>query len=164
MKSIRVKRRFTPAAVRGFSLVEVMITLAIVTLGSTATISMLTFSRLHNALEMERSRAWQIISQEIEINRSSLYPRIRAGTSTIVWDNGTPGDTTDDTNGNITVRVRNAYTGEEYSFQPNPAVLVSVEVTLEWTPRGRIGNKTDAGGNIVPRIYRETAMTYIAPK
>ena len=138
---------------KGFSLVEVMIAVGIVSLGALSTLSLLIFSRMHNDLEMERSRAHQIVSQELELIQFSLYPRIRTDTQTTIWNNGTPTDAADDTTGLMTVTARNPYTGATVTVAPVPAVVLQVEVTLSWNPRGSLGNKT----------YRETAMTYVSP-
>lgn len=146
-------KRFSHQRGQGFSLIEVMIAVSIVAIGSLSTLSLLMFAQMHNAFEMERSRAHQIVSQEIELVHFNLYTRIRTNSATTIWNNGTPTDTSDDTTGLITVQATNPYTGAVVTQAPVPAVVLQVEVTLQWSPRGRMSGST----------YRETAMTYIAP-
>jgi len=130
-----------------------MFAMGICALGFLATVSMLTYTRLHNDLEQERARAHQLVSQKLEECKFSLYTQLVTGSAVTVWDNGTPTLASDDTTGQMSVIVKNAFTGATISAAPNPAVLVQVEVTLTWHPRGSLNNKT----------FRETEMTYIAP-
>lgn len=139
---------------RAFSLIEVMIAIMVVALGTMSTMSLISYAHLQNAVEMERARAHQIVSEEIELARFDLYPRIREDDPVVVWDNGTPDYASDDTEGVINVTVSDPYTGENLVVAPVPAKVLLLEVTLEWNPRGRLGNK----------LYRETEMTYISPR
>lgn len=148
-----MKRRIRIGLRRGVSLIEVVIAVAIMSIGTLATLSLLTFMRLHNDHEQERARAHQIVTEEMEIVRFNLYPRIRSNSATTVWDNGTPLDPADDTTGTIDVVVRDAYTGTQLFAAPVPSRLLKVEVTLEWNPRGRLNTKT----------YRETLVSYVSP-
>lgn len=150
-----MKRAFPghrPKRQAGFTLVEAAVASVITLLGMIGGLSLMTFNVMQNDLEQERSRAHQIVVEELERVRHSLYTRIRSGSAVTIWDNGTPADPTDDTTGTIEVIVRDA-TGGALVAAPVPAVIVTVEVTLTWNPRGRLQNKT----------YRETVMTYIAP-
>lgn len=144
----------TKKSKRGFSLIEIMLAMLIVAMGTMSTLSLISYAHMQNAIEMERARAHQIVSEEIELARFDLYPRIREDDPVVVWDNGTPNLATDDTEGIINVTVRDPYTGESLTAAPVPARVLLLEVTLEWNPRGRLGNKT----------FRETEMTYISPR
>ena len=149
--SIRKRRsRFNAAA---FTLIETLIAMLIVMAGSMATISMLSAAQVNSSIEQERSRAHQIVSEEMERLRLQLYSLVSAGQQVTVWDNGTPDDATDDTNGTLEVEIRDADTNATLAAAPNPAKRVLVEVTLTWNPRGRLGGKT----------MRETVMTYLSP-
>jgi type II secretory pathway pseudopilin PulG len=135
-----------------FTLVETLIAsgiLAIVMLGS---MSLMTYSRIQNDLDQERARAHQIVTGQMERVKQMLYTQITGGTTLTVWDNGTPGNTADDTNGTISVQIRKL-DGTVVTAAPVPAEAVQIEVTLTWNPRGRLKGKT----------FRETAMTYVAP-
>jgi prepilin-type N-terminal cleavage/methylation domain-containing protein len=136
----------------GFSLVEVLIAVIIVLVGSMSTVSLLTLTRIENDMEQERARAHQIVSERMEEIQRDLYTFITPGTQVTVWDNGTPEDTSDDTLGTLEVIARDT-DGTQIAAAPNPPVRVQVEVTLSWNPRGRLAAKT----------MRETVMTYIAP-
>lgn len=139
---------------RAFSLIEVMIAMLIVAMGTMSTLSLISYAHMQNAMEMERARAHQIVSEEIELARFDLYPRIREDDPVVVWDNGTPTLASDDTEGIINVTVKDPYTGVNLTAAPVPATVLLLEVTLEWHPRGRMGNHT----------FRETEMTYISPR
>ncbi len=147
MSSSRQSRRR-----RGFTIIEAVITVVLVTIGSIGALQMTVFLRTQNDLEQERARANQIISEEMERIRHTLYTRITGGTTVTVWDNGTPDNPDDDTIGTIEVTVRDP-DGNLLMMAPVPAVRVQVEVTLTWNPRGRLSGRT----------FRETLMTYIAP-
>lgn len=135
------------------SLIEVLIAVFIVSIGMLATLSLLTWCRIHNDLEQERARAHQVVSQEMEQVRHELFTRVTAGQTITIWNNGTPDDTTDDTQGTLEVVMRDPDTGNTLLTPPDPARRVEVEVTLSWSPRGRLSGKT----------YRESVMTYLSP-
>lgn len=137
----------------GFTLVEAMIAMSIAALGATSTLTMLTMERVGNSMEQERSRAHQMVSEELERVRLELYPRITAASQVTVWDNGTPNDTSDDTLGTKEVVFKNPETGATLAAAPVPAKRVQVEVTLTWHPRGRLHGKT----------MHESIVSYIAP-
>lgn len=135
-----------------FTLVEVMVAMAVVALGTTSTLSLLTATRLNNAIEQERARARQIVYEQMEGVRGDLFSLVTSGKDITVWDNGTPDDPDDDTRGVLAVMATDAG-GNLVIVAPVPARWVQIEVTLTWNPRGRLGRKT----------LRETVMTYIVP-
>jgi hypothetical protein len=130
-----------------------MVAVVIVALVMTATLTLLIFSRIDNALEQERTRAHQVVTQEMERVAHELYTRVTGGRQVLVWDNGTPNDLTDDTMGTLEVIIRNPQTGAQLFAAPVPAIRIQVEATLTWQARGSMARKT----------MRETVMTYIAP-
>jgi prepilin-type N-terminal cleavage/methylation domain-containing protein len=137
---------------RGFTLVEAAIGIVIVSIGAIATLTLLMFTRLHNAEQQERARAHQIVSQEMEQRHADLYTNLTPGTTVTIWDNGTPDDTTDDTVGTLFIYVRDA-DGNLITQTPIPWERVEVEVTLAWNGRGR-----RAGIEL-----RESLVTYMSP-
>ena len=150
----------------GFTLIEATFAVMIVGLVFTATISMTTSAFLYNDLEQERSRAHQIVSEKLEEIQRDLYTYISPGRQVTVWNNGTPENPDDDTIGCMIVQARDGG-GNLVVAAPVPAVGLTVEVTLAWNPRGRLGG---AGGNANPcvalrdgKVMRESVMTYIAP-
>lgn len=150
---MKTKRRFSASSrASGFTLIEALIAIIIATLGAISTLSLLAFTRLHNEEEQERSRAHQMVSQKMEEIRYELYTAITPGEDVVLWDNGTPADTTDDTPGVMTVTMWDA-DGNELTAAPTQAQRIQVEVTLTWNPRGRRADQT----------LRESVMTYIAP-
>lgn len=148
---MKTKLRSTPLR-RGFTLVEAALAIVIVTLGSIATLGLLAFTRLHNEEEQERSRAHQMVSEEMERVRLELFTRVTAGDVVTVWDNDTAGDPTDDTTGTMVVTMRDT-AGNLLATAPDPAERVQVEVTLSWSPRGRRADTT----------LQESVMSYVVP-
>lgn len=144
-----IRRRQTS----GFSLVEALIGIFVVVLGSTSTISLLTFIRLHNTEEQERARAHQMVSEEMDNLLGELFPQIEPSQSVVIWDNGTPDIATDDTPGTMTIEVRDG-DNNVLSSVPTPWEKVQVEVSVSWNARGR---RADA-------VRHESVMTYVAPK
>lgn len=136
----------------GFTLLEAVMAMVIVTLAAVATLSTLMFNRAHSSEEQERARAHQIVCERMDTVLHELFPKAESGEEVQVWDNGTPGDTTDDTNGLLSVVLRDV-SGDEISTTPTPWERVQVEVTLTWSPRGRRGNVE----------LRESVMSFMAP-
>jgi Tfp pilus assembly protein PilV len=137
---------------RGFTLVEAALAIVIVTLGSLSTLGLLAFTRLHNEEEQERSRAHQMVCEEMERVRLELFSRVTAGDLVTVWDNDTANDTTDDTTGTMRVTMRDT-AGNLLNAAPDPAERVQVEVTLSWSPRGRRADEN----------LQESVMSYVVP-
>lgn len=150
MRLLRVRR---PRFLWGFTLPEAVIGVAIATLGSISTISVLMFARLHNSEEQERARANQIVCERMERVHLELFSAITAGEDVVVWNNGTPEDPSDDTHGTLSVIIRNGE-GHLIAATPVPWERVQVEVTLAWRPRGRRDSP----------LLRESLMTFLAPK
>ena len=75
---------------QGFTLIELMIVVAITALGLVAAMRLLMYAYLKNDLEQERARAHQVVCEEMEWLRHELYTRITGGRTVTVWDNGTP--------------------------------------------------------------------------
>lgn len=138
-----------------FTLIETLVAVAILSVGMLATMSLLTWTRMHSSFEQERARAHQIVSQEMENIRYELYSTLNAQTTQTVWDNGTPDDTSDDTVGTLERVFFDPETGSTLASTPDPWKRMGVEVTLTWSPRGRLGST---------KTYRETIMGYISPK
>lgn len=135
------------------TIVEVLISVLVVSLGFSSIVSLLILDAVGNDFEQERARAHQMVNEELELVKRTLYTRITGGRNVTVWNNGTLNNTADDTVGTMEVIVRNPITHASLSVAPVPAIRVQVEVTLTWHPRGRFNNKT----------MHETLMTYIAP-
>ena len=138
----------------GFTLVESLIAGAIAAIAVLGILFLLAFLRIHNELEQERNRAFQIVTQAVDLERNQLFSWTQSSRQQTIWDHGTPDDKLDDTVGELEVNVKNPKTGEVLSSPPDPAVLVEVEATLTWKHRG---------GRISDKVFRETAMTYKVP-
>jgi prepilin-type N-terminal cleavage/methylation domain-containing protein len=136
---------------RAFTLIESMIAVVILSIGMICSLTLMSFTTLQNNLEQERARAHQVVTEQMERVRYSIYTQVTPGSTVTVWDNGTT-DTSDDTKGTLEIIARNP-AGTKLTAAPVPAVRVQIEVTLSWNPRGRLSTKT----------FRDTLMTYIAP-
>ena len=144
---------------RGFTLVECLIASAIAGVSVLATLSLLGAARLNNELEQQRSRAHQIVCQAIEIERYKLFTWTESKKVVTIWDNGTPDNTEDDTEGLLAVIVRDPKTGNVLSSAPDPATMVEIEAALMWRPRGtRLDRGAEQG-----KWFKESVMTYKVP-
>lgn len=138
---------------RAFTLVECMVATAVCAIVFLATISLLGFARLSNEVEQERTRAHQIVCESIEVERYKLFTWTSANSVQTIWDNGTPSNPADDIKGTLEVIIRDAKTNTILTSAPNPAILVSIEATLTWSPPGSMSSRT----------LRETAMGLKSP-
>jgi type II secretory pathway pseudopilin PulG len=140
---------------RAFTLIECVFAMGICSVIALSTLSALSFAREKNELEQERTRAHQIVTQWLEVNRFNLFTWTSTQAPQVLWANSTA-TTSDDTNGTLEVVVTNPADGTilTSSTMPNPAVMVQIEATMTWHPRGSLGSG---------RTLRETVMTYKAP-
>jgi type II secretory pathway pseudopilin PulG len=138
----------------GFTLIESLIAASIATFSIIAILFLLAFLRTHNELEQERNRAFQIVTQALDLEIYKLFSWTESRKTQTIWDKGTPTDTLDDTVGYLEVIVRDPKTGLVLTSPPTPAVLVEIEATLTWKHRGP---------QLSQRDMRETAMTYKVP-
>lgn len=152
MKKMITRLPTSPRRRSGFSLVEALIAIVIVTAGSVSTLSLLMTTRSHNAHEQERARAHEIATERMERVLHELFPTVVAAEEITVWDNGTPDTPHDDTTGTISVLLYD-FDGNSISSTPTPWTRVQVEVVVTWTPRGRGGQQE----------FREVLMAYMAP-
>lgn len=140
-----------------FTLVEVMITVGILSVMGGGILTLWPAMAKVNSLEQERARAFQIACDQMESSVRQLnFPNIASSQSVLIWDNGTTGTTADDTRGTLDIIVRDAKTGTQITATPTsltPSLWYRVEVTVSWHPRGDLKNKT----------MRETVMTYVVP-
>ena len=139
---------------QAFSLIECMFSVAIVAIVFLGTLSLLGFAQMHNAHEQERTRAHEIVSQYLEVERHKLFTWTASAQEQTVWDNGTVDDTSDDTIGILRLIVRDPATGTIFAMAPNPAQIVELEAIIVWRPRGRMA-KT--------KVMHESAITYDSP-
>lgn len=139
---------------RGVSLLEVLVTVAVVSIGMTSILTMTMQATAVSTLEQERARANQLVCQYME--EKVIFPplpEISSGTQVTVWDNGTPNNPNDDTMGTIEIVAYDMKTGLQITSIPvnkMNRVRYRVEVTMNWHPRGARHSAT----------FRETVMTY----
>lgn len=137
---------------RGFSLIEVLVTMSIVMLGSVSTLGLITQSRIISYSERDRARAHQIVMQEMEKVRRQLFSHVAPAAEVTLWDNQTPEDRSDDTVGMLEITMR-TLDGDPLEEPPEIPQAVRVEVSLTWSPRGSLSGKQ----------LTERLVSYIAP-
>jgi len=131
-----------------------MFAVGIASIISLSTLSAIDFARTVNELELERSRAHEIVCQALEVERFELFTWTSANSTQTIWDNATPDNISDDTTGTLSVIVRDPATGAMLTSAPSPAVVVEIEASLSWHPRvGRLSGKT----------LTESVVTYKVP-
>lgn len=135
----------------GFTLVEALIAIVIVTAGSISTLTLLMATRAHSAQEQERARAHQIATERMERVLHELFPTVVSAEEITVWDNGTP-TPYDDTSGTISIALYD-FNDNPINTTPTPWTRVKVEVCVTWSPRGREADTE----------LREVLMAYMAP-
>lgn len=147
------KNRLSNRRSRGFSLIEVMIAVLVVSIGFVATVQLITTMYVFNKLEEERAQAHQILAHELEKMRLDLISRIRPSEVVTIWDGGTPDDPSDDLNGTLEITMRDA-SGTLITTPPTTGERVQIESMITWNPGGRLNNRT----------LTESLITYMAPK
>jgi Tfp pilus assembly protein PilV len=133
----------------GYSFLEVLLTIALVGVGVVLSLSLLAYIRARNHYERIRSRAYEIVIEEMETQKSHIFSRLQPLTRDVVlWDGDSPDDPSDDLHGELEVFLKD-YQGNELVQPPTTPGLVQIEVTLTWeTATGR---------------QHETLMTYRTP-
>ncbi len=120
---------------RGYSLLEVALSVALLALVWIAVINMITIGKASTMRAKHQSQAISIIQQEIEELHKTQYGTLENITATVtstvtIDDNGTPNDATDDLAGTQDVTVT--------TFDPDPGYLrVIVAVTWNEIFRGQ---------------------------
>ena len=145
---------------RGFTLIECIISVAVAALFIMGTLSLFSLARMQNEVEQERAKAHQIVCQQLEITNIQGYDWTQSQWTKVIWDNGTPDDTADDTTGILEISVKNLRTGVTLTGPPPVAPpgtypdILSIEGTLTWRPRNRRASS---------ELLRETAMIFKVP-
>lgn len=146
-----MKKNFKKFA--AFTIVEIMMASLIALVAITATLNLLFYARTNNELEQERTRAFQIISQKLDVETYKLFTWTQSDAQVTIWDNATPDDPNDDTRGLMEIIVRDPDTRQVLNAVPNPARMVEVEATIRWKHRGPRPN----------RLMSETVITTKVP-
>ena len=139
---------------KGFTLIEVTFASGIAAIAFLSTISLLLYSKALNEREQERTRAHQIICEQLEVNSSDPASFLSSEAEQTIWDHGTPDDPADDTRGNLEVIVKDMKTGATLApGTPATENMLRIEATLSWHPHPRFRDS----------MLRETVVTYRVP-
>lgn len=134
---------------RGFSFIEIVLTLALVGLCLVLSLSILFYIRAQSNLEEVRTHAYEIVNGEMELLRAKYFGDLKPETRSVtVWDRGTPSDPNDDIEGELVIILKDRQ-GNELTGPPRVNALLEAEITLTWQTAGK--------------EMSETLMTYLAP-
>lgn len=131
-----------------FTLVEVLITIAIVSIAGTAIISSLIFGVYMRQSIRERNGAMRAAADVMESTKKRLFGELRQmDFDTILIDNRGTVDTSDDIMGTASLRFFDR-SGNEVGTSsvpmPMDLSLVRAEVIVEWNPPGRRSSTTQS--------------------
>jgi len=136
---------------RAFTLIEVMVALAITAIMVIGITSVLTFNFIYEDVQELRANAMDALAREMERARRQFIFKVEPYT-VMVADNRTPNNPYDDTTGTLTVRLYDR-NGNLLTAAPTGKDRLRVVMTVEWHGRGRLS----------PRIYREQLVGYLIP-
>jgi len=134
-----------------FTLVEVMVTLAITTIMVVGIVSLLSFNFIYQNNQELRASAMDAMAREMEKLKRQFIFTIDPY-SVVVVDNRTPDNPKDDTTGTLRVRIYDR-DGHQFTEAPTGSDCVRVVMAVEWRGRGRMA----------ANLYREQLISYIIP-
>ncbi|MBN1866595.1 type II secretion system protein [Candidatus Sumerlaeota bacterium] len=145
-----------------FTLVEVMVTIAIASVVCLATIASLSWSLQFQALQQQRMGAVAILQREMEEIRQELHPDLIGTRESWLDDNRTPDNPGDDIPCNLIMTLYHA-DGTPFASGETPATheRITIELTLTWIPPGAKFQLAEGGSG---RIMHETLMTTLVPR
>ncbi len=119
----------------GLSLVEILITMAIVSIAALGTISALIFAIRTDADFKQRNGAFRQATSTLETAKRALFGSLQPRTFPVVVDSRGNLDPTDDVMGTADLQYL-ALDGSELASLPTTRQLVRARVTVTWTPPG----------------------------
>lgn len=125
--------------VNGFTLIEVIVTMAVVSIIFLGTFTLVRSSQIYNSSEQERSGASAVAAEHMENVRQTFYPSLQSYTQNeTLWDHSTPDDTSDDVVGQVVVQLYDLG-GNALSQSPASGETLQVIVAVRWFPQGSRG-------------------------
>jgi prepilin-type N-terminal cleavage/methylation domain-containing protein len=137
---------------RGFTLVETLIALAILTFMGIGIISMVIYARTYTEMEKQRTNALIVASTEMERLKRTLFSTITPKIQYVVIDDNGTSDPIDDLQGTLEVIIKDK-SGNILSSPPQTNNRIFVEIVVSWHPAGSPSNK----------VLKERLISEIAP-
>jgi len=137
---------------RGFSLVESLIAIALLTFIGIGTICTVVYARNYTEMEKQRNNALVLASTVMERLKRDLFTTIAPSTQNVVIDDNGTIDAKDDLHGTLAVIVKDKY-GNTLSGPPQTNSRIFVEIVVRWHPAGSPSRK----------ILEERLISEIAP-
>ena len=138
---------------RAVTLMEIAVTIFLVTLIGCGIICSLMYCRRYSQMERERSGSMRAAARKMEELKRTLFAQLEPGTeSVVIDDNRTPQDTSDDVHGTLTVTFKSK-DGTVLNTWPPDDNRIRVEIDVTWHPAGSLSRKT----------LRQRLYSYLTP-
>lgn len=146
MMKVKAKRR-------GFTLMETVVTILLVTLIGLGIVSMLIYSRRYANLDRERNKAIAVAGRRMEqLKRAFIFDLAPTVEDVLIDDNDTPNNDADDIRGKLEIMLKDK-DGNAISGPPTGDERVQLEIVVTWHPESRISGK----------VLKERLITYVTP-
>lgn len=137
---------------KGFTILESMIAIVILTFMGISIISTLIYSQHYVEIENQRTKSLMLASTVMERMKRTMFSSIVGYTETVVIDNNGTVDTIDDLPGTLQVIVKDK-NGNVLTGPPPTNDRLFVEIVVNWHPAGNPSRK----------ILEERLISEIAP-
>lgn len=126
---------------RAMTLIEVMVTVVVVAFVGMGIMASVVYGTQAQRKVQEYNSAARIAAGELdELKRRSFYTLTKPATETVtIFDNGTPGDASDDVTGTVEVSLfdsKGTEVGTGGVVVPTDRSMIRAEATVTWTPAG----------------------------
>jgi type II secretory pathway pseudopilin PulG len=136
----------------GFTILESLVALVILTLMGLSIISTLIYSQHYVEIENQRTKALMLASTVMERLKRTMFSSIVPYTENVIIDNNGTADTIDDLPGMLQVIVKDK-NGTVLTSPPPTNNRIFVEIVVNWHPAGNPSNK----------LLEERLISEIAP-
>lgn len=137
---------------RGFTLIETLIALVILTFIGIGVICTVIYARTYTEMEKQRTNALILASTEMERLKRILFSAIAPHTQNVVIDDNGTADAKDDLHGTLEVILKDK-SGNILTSPPQTNSRIFVEIAVTWHPAGSPSNK----------VLEERLISEIAP-
>ena len=145
--------KFEKSKIIGFTLLEVVLAIFILTAMGIGIISTVIYAKYQVELENQRTKALILASKTMEVLQRTFIRSIMGFTSNVIIDDNGTVETTDDLPGTLQVVVKDK-NGTVLTSAPPGDNYIKVEVYVRWHPAGNPSRK----------ILEESLISEIAPR